>query len=133
MREKPGGCVALPNQEMPAPFANDANAPPMASLIGLDETVSETIRLFLEILGWATQAYKAIDDLPEEAFRIAFVDDHQFQTHAPEILNRKIAPPAIVVIGNSPILPDYGRANAKLYLLTLPLDIVKLENIVSEC
>lgn len=134
MREKLwGGYIALPSREIPAPVANDVDAAPMASLIGLDETASETIRLFLEILGWETQAHKTIDDLPEAAIRIAFVNDHQFHKGAPKILSREIIPAAIVVIGDSPTPPDYAHSNAKLYSLAVPLDIIKLENIVSEC
>lgn len=124
-------CGVLPKIGVPL-FWDDSKDPTAALLTGLDETASETIRLLLEILGWTTRACESVEDLMGQPSRIAFLDDIQFHLDASKILQCENVPPAIVVVGDWPALPDIGNCRVKIYTLPVPIDIIKLENIIFE-
>lgn len=118
---------------MPAGLFGAKNAPQIAALIGLDGTTAEAIGLLLEILGWSVLVSESFEEVSNQRLRLVFVDEHHLLSDDRVFGNSENSLVAVVVVGASSTPINFDNLNVKLFVLTLPLDIAQVEEIISEC
>lgn len=127
------GCFALPDKRTPAQLFGSKNAPQIAALIGLDGTTAETIGLILEILGWTVLVSENVEEVSKQRLRLVFVDQHHLLSNQSVFVDSENSLVAVVVVGASSIPHNFDNQNVKLFVLSRPLDIAQVEEIISEC
>lgn len=104
---------------------------PMAGVVGLDAAATETVTLFLEILGWSVATASANQDLPNKLYRLVFIDEQIFIANRAGLEGRFGKWGSIVVVGATSRATFIGTENAKIFRTDLPLDVAQLEIIAA--
>lgn len=104
---------------------------PMAAAVGLDDVAAEIIALLLELLGWSVATAATIEALPDQPYRLVFIDEYLFTT-SPIGSEPKFANwPNIALVSPSSTTTFIGTRGAKIYHACLPLDVAELETIIA--
>ena len=102
-----------------------------AGVVGLDDVASETVSLVLEILGWSVAAAASIKALPDQPYRLVFIDELIFRQSLLHLTPVYVKWGNVVLVGPPSITTIVSIKDSKILRADLPLDVAHLESIVS--